>query len=141
MGTKGIDDCQLPIANRRSRKAINFASAYRVTMCDHIERYLARHDDRAVPAIELAEYALNCGGNRERKRRTVREAVEAMHRRGQRICADCHPTEGGYWMARSDGEWKEYQEARKQQTRYQFVRLAELHRSANELRSGQKTLW
>lgn len=101
--------------------------------------YLRSHNDRSVLAIELAD-ALALDGNREAKRRKVRRIVEALHDEGHRICADC-ASDGGYWLARSDEEWRSYKESRRSAARFKFVAVRTMSDRSRDRRNGQAFLF
>ena len=105
-----------------------------------ISVYLRDRTDRAVPAIELAEH-LKLLGNHETRRRAVRKLIKQMHEEGIMICADSHPTEGGYWYARDDGEWSRYLDARASQARFKFVAIRTMREAAADRNSGQGRLF
>ncbi len=96
--------------------------------------------DRPIPAIELAE-RLAIEGNHESKRRSIRKLVEKLHAGGYAVCADCHGTEGGYWLARSDKEWHEYKETRQGGARFEFVRARQMAVAARERSDGQQVMF
>ena len=102
-------------------------------------QYLMAHRDHAVAASEIAT-ALQImaeGGDTEAKRRTVRTIVKLLRDDGYAICADIHPTEGGYWLARNDQEWADYKEARRRKARFGFVAVARMATASQERRDGQ----
>ena len=102
--------------------------------------YLDRHRDRTVTAIELAEH-VQLWGNHETKRRAMRRIVAKLHDDGLRICADCHPTDGGYWLARDAGEWRRYQESLASKARFQFVKNRRMKEAVTDRLSGQRQLF
>lgn len=103
---------------------------------------LRRVTDRAVPARELAEVCQIVTMNPETKRRRVRELVKELHEvDGVRICADDHSTQGGYWIARSDAEWRDYLEARRAKLRFGFVAARKAQAAAGDRTSGQATMF
>jgi len=107
-----------------------------------MRRYLGENPDRAVPAIEIAR-RLGIGGlstGRENLRRRVREvARELREQDGVSLCADHHP-DGGYWLARSGGEWRRYLEAKRMAARFKFVSLRRMSVAVSERNSGQMRL-
>jgi len=107
-------------------------------------QYLMAHRDQAATAVEIAQ-ALQImaeGGDVETKRRTVRTIIRLLRDEdGYAICADIHPTEGGYWIARSDQEWRDYKEARKRQARFGFVAVRRMATASQEKRDGQGRLF
>ncbi len=60
---------------------------------------------------------------------------------GQRICADYHPTNGGYWIAHNDAEWAFYTARRAAGDRCDFARLRKMREAAGDVRSGQGRLF
>ncbi len=108
--------------------------------------YLAKHRDRPVPAIELAEAARVAGESHESKRRRVRELITELRDDGSRICAG-HRADGGegcelgYWLARDDGEWRQYTEARRSRAKFEFVAVRKMRTAACEERTGQGKLF
>jgi len=101
---------------------------------------LQAHLDRPVPAIELAE-VLAIPGEHETKRRRVRETIEALRGSGFAICAGRHEGAEGYWIARGDGEWSRYLEARKAQKVFDFVAIRKMRESTRDRISGQGRLF
>ncbi len=101
-----------------------------------MRRLQERSPHRPVPAVEIAAL---CGadGSRETRRRRVRSLVQMARLAGLRICAESR----GYWLARSDAEWKAYCEAVKNKAIYKFVALAKQQKAANETRNGQGKLF
>lgn len=101
-----------------------------------------RESAEPVSAAALAETA-QIPGQHETKRRRIREIVDDLRVGGMRICAGYDPAtrEEGYWLARNDVEWQRYQECRRRNNRFLFARLGQIHRAANEARSGQQTLF
>jgi len=103
-------------------------------------RYLLRNDGAPVTAAELSG-PLQLPGSRETRRRHVRSLVARLHEDGFQVCADCHPTEGGYWLAKDDGEWTRYLATRRAKTRFRFVRDRKMSEAATDRSSGQSTLF
>lgn len=102
--------------------------------------YLRRHTGRAILAVELATH-LGIGGNHENKRRGVRRIVERLRNDGHRICADCHPTKGGYWLAADVAEWQAYEAARESGARFEFVAVKRMREAATDRSCGQGKLF
>ena len=104
-------------------------------------RYLQGGTNRPVGAEELAAVLQIGGKTRDLRTRPVRALIrELRNQDGHCICADCHPTEGGYWMARSDDEWHRYKEARRSGARYEFVMVRRMAEASRDRRSGQMRL-
>lgn len=104
-----------------------------------LERMAATDEPRPIAAITLAEM-LDIRGNRENKRRRVREAVE--HARtdetiAARICAD----RDGYWLARNGSEWAEFLAATRAKTVFRFVQISRAARAVWERVGGQWKLF
>ena len=102
-------------------------------------RQLQTHRERPIAAIELAKH-LGIDGNHETRRRAVRMLIGLLHRDGYAICADCHPTGGGYWLARDDAEWHRYKEARKLGHRCDFVKIRRMAEAARDRCTGQQEM-
>lgn len=102
--------------------------------------YLQLHTGRAILAVELATH-LGIGGHHENKRRGVRRIVERLRKDGHRICADCHPIKGGYWLAADIAEWQAYEAARESGARFEFVRVRLMREAATDRSCGQKNLF
>ncbi len=98
--------------------------------------YLAVHRLRPVPAIDIAGH-LSLGGNREAKRRRVRMLVEMLHGAGYRVCAG----DGGYWIARSHLDWKNYEDAKKRNARYRFVVIKKTADAVTHRKNKQGSLF
>lgn len=92
---------------------------------------------KPVSAIHLATF-IGVEGNRENRRRRVREAVGyAREKLGHRICAN----DRGYWPARSHGEWEAYQRALASGARFTFVRMSRTARAVTDRISNQGLLF
>lgn len=77
---------------------------------DQLARCLVILQNAEGPAT-AAEIAgkLNLGGNRESRRRHVREIIRELRRRSRWIIASLS---GGYWLTRDESMWKDYLEHR-----------------------------
>ena len=96
-------------------------------------------DETEIPlrAVKLAD-GLGIKGNRENKRRRVREAVTyAREQLGYCICGNAD----GYWMARGPSEWAAYNAAVKAKARFAFVRMSRASRAIAERLGGQGLLF
>ncbi len=92
---------------------------------------------RPLRAVELA-VAAGVKGSHENQRRRARELIAELHETGTRICACTgHPDVCGYWLARGDGEWKAYCEARRSKARYEFAIVRDAQQAAGERQRGQ----
>jgi biotin operon repressor len=106
-----------------------------------VHEYLVRHGGRAVRAEELSRALGIKGRTRDTRTRPVRETVQQLRDDGIRICADQHPTKGGYWLARNASEWNEYREACKKGLRFAFARDRWRQEKVTDRMSGQGTLF
>jgi hypothetical protein len=84
-------------------------------------------------------------GDRETRKRTLREIVKTLRRPGEgseaggmRICANLVD---GYWIARDATEWHEYLEAVKRDAVFRFHERRRMATAASEQVTGQRTFW
>lgn len=104
--------------------------------------YLHRHPGRPVSASELANVLNFNGETGDSRKRPVRTVMKFLRDRdGHKICAGCHPTNGGYWLARTGAEWRRYLEDRAKGARFEFVEIRKMRDAAGERDSGQKELF
>lgn len=101
---------------------------------------LDRETTRPLTAAELAQVA-GIEGNREWQRRAVRKVVTLLRSRGNRIAAVNHDQQrGGYFIARSPGEWRKYLAARRSGALFTFAAIKRMRERAMERASGQRTI-
>ena len=106
-------------------------------------RRLRRRRSRPILAIDFArDLKIDVFATADSRKRPVRRAVRTLRNvEGKQICADCHPTKGGYWLARNDTEWRRYRERRARNARFEFVSIRKMRDASSERNSGQKTLY
>lgn len=93
---------------------------------------------KAMLAREVGK-VLQLAGSHEEVKRVVRDVVKyARCELGARVCANISD---GYWLARSAGEWAEYQAAEKTRAIFRFVQLRDMREAAREKSSGQGQLF
>ena len=97
---------------------------------------LDRHDDGPMAARDLGG-RIGLKGSVESIRRAVRAAVTAARELGLPVIANHE----GYWMGRDEREWRDYQEARKRELRFDFVRMRKATIAVSEKVTGQGKLF
>ena len=81
--------------------------------------------------------AIGAKGSVESIRRRAREAVEFARELGLPVVGN----HLGYWMARSEKEWRDYREARVKGNRFDFVRMKKATTAISEKLTGQGKLF
>ena len=100
-----------------------------------------RRRETPVSASDLA-LVVDVVGTADSRKRPVRTVIKNLRDvEGWQICADCHPTKGGYWLARNGDEWRSYLERRAKGARFEFVNIRKMRNAASERNSGQGKLF
>lgn len=100
-----------------------------------------------VTAIQLAGICGLVVEHHEACRRRIRLIIKyAREHEGVQICAGVRKDaekgcDLGYWLANSPGEWTAYQESRKSNARFEFVRVSKMKRASAERLNGQQKLF
>lgn len=99
-------------------------------------------DSEPVNATRLADKLGIEGKDNESRKRTVRAIVrlarEDKDEGGYRICANLA---GGYWLARSEREWTDYEEARRRKATFEFVHVRRMQEAAIDAGNKQGRLF